>query len=272
MTFRLEEKPTSGSSTAVPPSRQLEFYASGSADVNFVINSAIGATPAVIFTPQGVLYRQDVKLDWEASDYCNVTVPYGPNSAAVGGYKISFDTSGGTVHITSSRGTAHRYGLAGPGDAPDLGGTIGWNGDDVDGCEIVVPALRLNVSFRHPQGVITLARIKQLARNTSYVNDDDFLTFAAGEVLFLGASGEEGTDCETTINYQLACAENADGANKLTIGAIANIVKRGHDYAWVRYADDVDAGPPKRPIKFAKHVYVERVYAVTSFKTLFGFG
>lgn len=270
MAFRFEEKPGSGNSTIIPAYREKVYYASGSKDENFVLNAAVAATPAAIFTPQGKLYRQDVRLSWKAAAYCEVSVPYTKRN--VNEPDISFDTTGGTVHITSSRQTVEKYGVGGAGDAPDMKQTIGVNGDDVDGCDIAVPALKLTVSFRHPSGVITMAQVRSLARSTAYVNSDVWLGFQPGEVLFLGASGGWGPETETTIQYQFACSENAEngvaGDKRLTIGDIANIVKKGHDYVWVRYVDDVDAG---RPIKKAKHVYVERVYETVSFFLLFGF-
>lgn len=267
--FRWGEMPGSGNATAIPASLEKLYFASGKTDENFVLNYANAATPAVVFTPQGTLYKQDIKLSWQFADYCVVTVPYGPNPRFAGNWRFRFTTSGGTVHITSSRSTVSRWGVGGIGDAPNMKQTIGVNGDDVDGCDIVVPALKITISFQHPQGAITLPRVKQLARNTGYVNNDEFLTFAAGEALFLGASGQQGTDCEASVDYEFAMAENADGAKALTIGDIANVVKEGHDYAWIRYVDGVDAG---RPIKKAKHVYVERVYERTAFVDLFGFG
>lgn len=212
-----------------------------------------------------LIYRQDVKLNWTAADYCIVTVPYGPTDKTLGSYDIHASSSGGTVHITSSRSTVARYGAG----APDMEQTIGVNGNDVDGCDVVVPACKITVSFRHPQGIITMPRVKQLARNTAYVNDDIFLTFDPGEALFLGFDGQWGPNTETAIRYEYAMAENADGAKKLTIGDIANIVKQGHDYCWIRYADDEAGG---LPVKVAKHVYIERVYARTAFVPLFGFG
>lgn len=259
--------PGSGNATAIPPSLEKMYFASGKTDENFVLGYANAATPAIVFTPQGTLYKQDIRLDWQHADYCIVTVPYGPKN--LGSYSVAFDTTGGSVHITSSKATVSRWGVGGAGDAPDMKGTIGWNGDDVDGTDIVVPALKLTVSFKHPQGVITMNRVRQLARYTANVNDDIWLGFNPGEVLFMGASGNWGPESETSLQYHYVCAENADGANALNIGDILNVVKAGHDYAWVRYTDGVDGG---LPVKVAKHVYVEKVYSRIAFATLFGFG
>jgi len=263
MTFRFAEMPDSGNSSMDQPSRELRYFASGSTDHSFVESYAYSATPAIISTPRGTLYRQDIKLAWGASDYAVATVSYGPNSNIPGTYRLSYDTSGGTVHITNSKSTVNRYPA---GVAPDMKTAIGVNKDDVDGTDVVLPALKLTVSFKFPVGVMGLPKIKLLSRRTAYVNSEPWLTFAAGEVLFLGASGEEGSDCETTAALQFACSENVDG---LTIGDIAGIAKDGHDYVWIRFEDKPAGGKPTR---VPKHVYVERVYSRTNFATLFGFG
>lgn len=271
--FRWGEVPGSGNMTELTPSLEKVYFASGSTSESFVMNSARGNTPRQIATPMGVLHRQDIRLNWTGADHCIVTVPYGAfNREEI---EINFDTAGGTVHITSSKSTVARYGVGGLNDAPDMKGTIGVNGDDVDGCDIVVPGLKLDVSFRYPAGAFSIAAIKSMARHTAYVNDDVFLTFAPGEVLFLGSAGRMGSAVETSVRHAFVMAENAVGENgqpgdkRLNFGDIANVVKQGHDYCWIRYIDDVDGG---RPVKKAKHAYVERVYSRTSFRTLFGFG
>lgn len=269
MVFIFREKPRSGNSGLVPAYREKLYVASGTTDENTVLNAAVAGTPATIFAPNGKLYRHDVRLNWVAAKVCEVTVPY--TSRDLAAYHVDFDTTGGTVHITSSRQSIQNYSAAGPGTAPDMKQTIGVNGDDVDGCDIAVPALKLAISFKHPQGIITLDQVRNLARNTAYVNNDVWLGFQPGEVLYLGSSGSWGPETETTVQHNFACSENAvnGGVDKrLNIGAIANIVKKGHEYVWIRYVDDVDAG---RPVKVAKYAYVERVYNTLSFVGLFGF-
>lgn len=264
--FRFEEMPGSGNSTSQPPTIEKRYYASGSVDETFVMNMALAGTPSIIASAQGILYRQDIKLDWTAADYCVVTVPYAKTDRTLGSYEVHFSTAGGTAHITNSLSTVNRYPA---GVAPDMKGAIDYDGDEVKGCEIIVPALKLSVAFRHPQGIITMERVKVLGRTTAYVNDDVFLTYAPGEVLFLGADGQWGPQTETSVRYEFACAENADGAKKLTFGDVADVVKQGHDFCWIRYKDEEAGGLPTR---IPQHAYVERVYRRTSFVALFGFG
>jgi hypothetical protein len=262
MTFRFHERPTSRKQSVSGQSYLLSFVAAGSSDDLFVRSYAISSTPAIVTTPQGILYRQDVELEPQGREIYYVNVPYGPKNKVAGSFTWSFDTTGGTVHVKASKSTVNRY----PGNAFDHKQLIGVHGKDVDGADHVIPALKLSVTFKHPLGVITLPHVRHLARTTAMVNSDTFLGFASGEVLFLGARGSDGTDTEASVTYDFACSENAAG---LTIGDIANIVKDGHDYAWISYEPDVVADKPgMKP----SAVYVERLYSRTSLSAALGFG
>lgn len=265
MAIRFEERPTSGAMTEQPPMLEQIYYCSGTTDANQVMNIARAATETRIATSMGILFRQPIQIRWEAANFAEVIVTYGKQNRDVGSIHISFSTTGGSAHITQALSTVSSYGVG----VPDMKGTIGVNGDDVDGCDIVVPTLKLRIRCKHPQAVITLDQIRNLARATAYVNSDVFMGFQPGELLFMGADGEAGTETETSVGYEFEASENATGAKALTIGDIANVQKQGHDYAWVRYADEVDAD---RPVKHAAHVYVVRVYRRTGFGMLFGFG
>jgi hypothetical protein len=86
-------------------------------------------------------------------------------------------------------------------------------------------------------------------------------------VLFMGASGaRRGTDPDDRyeITYKFAASPNQDG---MSVGGISGIQKRGWDYLWVQYGDDVDP-TAKVLIKKPIAVYVEQVYPFASFAGL----
>ena len=263
--FSFEERPISRASSGKEPTITLNYVATGTQDEQYVHSYALAATPSIYPTIYGTLYRQDIQVEPGGFNVFYVTVPYGKHKHATGQFRLSFDTTGGTVTIFSGKENKGRYAKAGE-TAPDYKNAIGVDGDEVRGCEITIPALKLTAHFRHPQAVITLARIKALANITGTINSKPFLTFAPGEVLFLGCSGSEGTDAETEVAYQFACSANADS---LTIGEIANIAKRGWDHLWISFADEVDDG---KPTKQPKYVYVERVYEEVDLALALGFG
>lgn len=266
--FRFTEARESRRTTTNPPSYTAVYTAAGSNDSAYVRAYALAATPAIVaLLDVGTLYRQDLAVDPAGFEQWKVTVPYGKNEQAAGSYRLTFDTTGGTVHVASSKETIGKYPAA---TAPDYKQLIGVNKDDVEGADIVIPALKVSVHFNHPAAIITIARIKYLADITGLVNSATFLTFAAGEVLFLGASGSEGTDAETEVTYQFAMSANAAS---LTIGDVANIVKKGHELAWIKYKDAVDTvGSDDLPVKQPEFVYVERVYGTVDLALALGFG
>ena len=265
--FRFTESRDSRRTTTTPPTYTASYTAAGTNDGAYVRAYALAATPAVVLLIDGIVYRQDVAVDPLGFELWKVTVPYGKNDNANGSYTLTFDTSGGTVHISASKQTIGKYPV---GTAPDYKQLIGVNADQVEGADIIIPALKITANFRHPAAFITLAQIKYLASITGFVNSATFLTFAAGEVLFLGAAGSEGTSTETEVTYQFAMSSNAAS---LTIGDIASIVKKGHELAWIQYKDAVSTpGFADLPVKQPEFVYIERVYDTVNLALALGFG
>jgi hypothetical protein len=54
----------------------------------------------------------------------------------------------------------------------------------------------VTAEFRHRQGIETIPFAKQLARLTGKFNSAPFLAFAAGEVLYLGSTGGDGSNAK----------------------------------------------------------------------------
>jgi hypothetical protein len=190
----------------------------------------------------------------------------------------SFDTGGGTQHITQAQPAPgfpegeQRF-SAGEPAAPNMKGAIGVDSDSVNGVDIVIPALTWTETYDVPHRFITAQYIKSLSTLTGSVNDNTFRTFPAGEILFLGASGsqewdEDKGDGPWNLSYKFTQSPNAGQGQTLpalTIGNIQNITKAGHDYMWIRYEDDVQNDTL---IKKPKFVYVNKVYRRADFSQL----
>lgn len=261
MTIRMTESRDSRATTQNPPTKTYRFTIAGTNNDAEVKAYAMGATPNVVAALEGILYRQDVRINPVGYNVWKVEIPYGSRKTELGSYRISFDTSGGTVHLTHSRQTVNSYGTSPPNHQQ----AIGVNGDQVEGVDVVIPALTVNIHFKHPAGFISLPQIKTLAAYTGAVNSASFLTFDAGEVLFLGARGAEGSEVETEVEYNFAMSQNING---LTIGSLT-IDKEGHDYLWFRWQDAVSNNKTAKQPQFA---YVERVYARADLAAVLGFG
>jgi len=174
---------------------------------------------------------------------------------------VSFDTAGGTQHITQSRRSVGRFG---PSASAALGGAIGFDGQNVAGVDITVPVFNLAETHFIPDAVVTAGYQGVLFALTGAVNSAFFRGFQPGECLFLGASGSKRGAERWEITYKFAGQPNR---LDLQVGDIGPISKRGWDYLWVQYGDDVDATVKtliKRPIA----VYVEEVYPSAGFAAL----
>jgi len=265
--MRIIELPDGIKATGFNPTELRRFKIIGVTNVNTANAFALASTPSIIGTIYGILYRQDLQTSKVAYNHWLIEVPYGPRKAVTGDFTWDFDTTGGTIHITQAKQEVGRFPAA---SAPDQRGAIGVDGDEVKGTDIIIPAMKINVNFRHPYGVITLPQAKFLANITGTTNSTPFLTFPPGEVLFLGARGQDGSEAEATVSYQFAMAANQ---TDMTIGEIANVQKKAWEVAWIRYKDNVVTADGKEvPTREPKFVYVDRVYDEIDMATALGFG
>jgi len=180
----------------------------------------------------------------------------------VGESSFSFDTGGGTQHITQSLQTIASY--AASGTPPDFQGAIGVTHDSVEGVDITVPVYNFSETHYLADTVVTEAYKQTLFQLTGKVNNAPFKGFAAGEVLFLGASGSKRGEEDWEITFRFAASPNRTG---LTVGSITGIDKKGWEYMWVRYADGEDEvahAMVKKPVA----VYIEKVYELGDFTQL----
>ena len=249
-------------------SAEFVYTLTGVADEN---SARILATNSTAST-YGDLIRKSITLEpvhintsdlgaciWE------VTVQYGEREAPESGDPavFSFDTGGGTQHITQSLGTIGSY--AASGTAPDFKGAVGVTHDNVEGVDITVPVYNFSETHYLPDTQVTPAYKGTLFNLTGKVNNASFRGLAAGECLFLGASGSQrgpGEDWE--ITFKFAGSPNRTG---ITVGPITGIAKKGWEYLWVRYADAEDAASNtlvKQPVA----AYVEKVYEDGNFGSL----
>jgi hypothetical protein len=251
--------------TGSNPSVELRYTIRGTND-DVEARNALATTAPLMYDPwgEGLVYlpRDTITVQplgdllWEGIVHYG-TIPLTTQST------FSFDTGGGTQHITHSRYTVNRY--AAPGQiAPDFKGAIGVTADSVEGVDITVPVYQFSETHYLPDSMVTPAYKATLFALTGRVNDAPFKGFAAGEVLFLGAAGSKRGGGDWEITYRFAASPNATG---LTVGDITGISKKGWEYLWVRYADQVDE-VAKALIKTPVAVYIEQVYEYGNFALL----
>lgn len=266
----IDEIPDSRSIREDPAQIVYRYLGLGENDPDIVYSYALGSTPSFQVTNMGILYRQDIDVAPRGHQQHIITVPYAAKKRNTGEWTFNFDTSGATVKVKVAREHIASYdesGVLGGASANMHRGAIGVKPDgDVEGVDIVIPALKLNVQYKNPRGVVTIAYAKTLARATGCANSAPFLDFAPGELLFVGAQGSDGTETDAEVTYMFVASENTDS---LSMGDVANIVKYGHHYAWAEFKDAVVGGQAAVQVK---RVHVERVYNFINFANYLGWG
>jgi len=244
----------------------LVYNVFGTEDELAAKNAVEAASPRSYGSPSQSPYvlRQNIQVEPVGTGLWTATVHYDTTGAeptwALDSFE--FDTSGGTQHVTQSLGTLGRYAASGWG-CPDFQGAIGVSQNSVEGVDITVPVF--NFAETHRFTSITDSYKLALFYATGKINNATFRGFAAGEVLFLGATGSKRdvyVETPWEITYRFAACRNR---TNIVVGSIGGIAKRGWDYMWVRYAEHEDADALiKRPVG----VYIERVYEDTNFAAL----
>jgi len=151
--------------------------------------------------------------------------------------------------------------------APDLKGCINVTNDngnpEVKGISLDEMAGSFSISVTRPS--VTMGYLRTLMRAMGKVNSDDIWGFSAGELRFIGVSGNQNSSSGSwRINYTLAVSENQTG---LTVGGISGIEKKGWEYMWPYFEIQKDA-TAKILVKNPLAIYVQQIYRTTAFSTL----
>lgn len=239
----IHEIPESRELTMTPQTAVHHWVCEGLFDDVAVGNLAIATIPDTVPHPFGEVYRQDMQIKEAGYRVYNITVPYGVQKKEIGSYRIEFDTLGGTVHI---KGGVHVALFPGASAGATHNGLIGVKGDDVEGTDIVIPAMRVIVHFSHPGKYLTTQRIIHLSRLVGCVDNSGIFGWEPFETLFLGAHGSQttdvsnqGTDSREEVSYHFAMSENRVN---FAIANITGITKKGWDVAWVKWREAVEGG------------------------------
>jgi hypothetical protein len=196
---------------------------------------------------------------WEATVQYNPPVPEEDEST------YSFDTGGGTQHITNSLATVGKYGR----NYSPIGYSqaIGVTKDSVEGVDITVPTYQFSETHVIANELVTNEYKSRLFQLTGKVNDAAWGGFAAGEVLFMGASGSRrGRKGKWEMTFHFAASPNKTG---LTIGEITDVAKGGWEYLWVEFVQEVvGEGGNQRLGWVPDAVFIEQVYPEGDFGDL----
>ena len=188
-----------------------------------------------------------------------------------GAWPSSFTTTGGSARKTRSLGTS-AYPVY--GTAPDFNSMIGWNGEEFDGVDAVVPAFSFELSKTTGEGFIadfgTFAN--EISQYVGTVNDAPFMGFKRGNVLFNGITSgnyqkKEATETADAYYYwTLTYSFTASPSSEFAVGP-ATISKGGWEYLWylTEKSFDPESGMVVPAIRAA---YVEQIYPYSNFSKL----
>lgn len=242
------------------PSAQLNFVVQGTDDYDEALSQLAAQAPPVFDN----LPRLNYGVEPIAAAIWLGFARYGRQvTQQTGDAVYQFDTGGGTQHITQSINTVRRY--ARPGRvAPNYMGAVGVSGDSVEGIDITVPVYSFSEMHYKKDAFVDEHYKATLFDLTGAVNHRKFRQYAAGEVLFLGASGTKRGADDWELAFRFAASPNL---SNLRIGQMAGIAKAGWEYLWVQYADEEDS-QAQTLIKRPASVHIEQVYPYKDFDRL----
>lgn len=179
----------------------------------------------------------------------------GAGTWGLSGSPAAVGASGGRWSLIAS-------GLTGTG--PDYKQAIGVTRDSVAGTDVFTPKFEFTISTRNQ--FMTLPRIRQLRAVGGKTNSAAWRGFAAGEVLYLGATGRFTPDELWNVTHKFAVGENLYA---IPLSPTLTVPFKGAwEYLWCAYVDDVNAN---LVVQVPRAAYVEQVYRSADF-TLLGLG
>lgn len=172
----------------------------------------------------------------------------------------SFDTAGGTQHISQSIETVSRHSKYGEGAAYDFHKAINVSGQGdqqtVEGVDIGMGAYEWEETHYLPNAMVTRAYMGVLFRTTYKTNNAPFRGMETGETLFRGARGGKRGAEDWEISFRFAAKENQ---TDVVIGDITVPSVKGWEYLWIYY-ELTEHGDPKKLLSTPVCAYVEKVY------------
>jgi len=246
--------------------RQLKWLVWGTYDVSL---AEAQLSPSIPLLWQGLIFKG---LTWEqqsptswlfTANYQDPKKQEDENKLEEGEFTFSFDTTGGTLHVSTNPNGTDKYSIDIVDDPPvETLGAINVDADrQPQGVDITIPSMLYRITYQFPDDHFVdfdafLDYSKTVEELTGTTNESTRLKRAPGELLLLGGTGKWSTKSGPLIDYSIAVSKNQTG---LTIGDIPAVDKKGHAYLWIWYEPFKDA-TAKVIIPKPRWVYVENLY------------
>jgi hypothetical protein len=211
------------------------------------------------------LYAFDRKIEvlrpTGASGILRLVVQYGPperlpqNNGNEPEYE--FSTMAETLHIEQAKDQVHY-----PDSADGVANLIGVNGDQIDGCDILIP----KPAWKQTREIAILSNtyVRTLTEMTGTVNNAAWKFWQADEVLFLGVTARRRGYGMWRLDFNFGIQPNTDQVIDTSTG-VQNFVKPGWDYMWFEKAR---AASDEQIIHSVRAAHVAEVYDRTNFALL----
>lgn len=160
--------------------------------------------------------------------------------------EYQFSTSGGQEKIYYSYGTQQCKSIEDGTAAADEGGAVNVKEDGtIEGIDTKYPAMQWTQTQNFSFESITAATRKLWAEYTNCVNSQDFMGYAAGEVMFDGVSGSLQTRYDKVTNapiryWKVSFTFSVRRNRTVNYGA-ATFTARGWDHTWVKWGKVLSA-------------------------------
>ena len=166
-----------------------------------------------------------------------------------------------TIHLEKAPYGQSHY----PTPATDtIGDLIGVNDDKIDGVDVYVP--KGAYKARRTMDELDAGYMSRLLELSGAINDAAWKLWAAGEVLFLGATVSRRNRGKWRLEFSFAIQPEIV-QSIATINGTAAFTKPGWDYMWLQKAKVADAGKTKI-VHSIERVHVAKVYPEANFGEL----
>lgn len=183
-----------------------------------------------------------------------------------GSLVASWDTTGGTQHITVALETLASTSYSSSYDAPDFKKAIEVTTSGVNGTDVVVPLLQLEYEYTFPNASVTDSYIRKLRDLTGTNNNGTWRGWAEGDLLFLGSSGRQASKGDISARFIFAAGKKIT-LSAADINMVDDLEKGAHDHLWFYYKTFEDTTAEEivqRPVA----AYVQRLYEKSAFTEL----
>ncbi len=221
--------------------------------------------PRYAADPRGGVYWVRRRLDYRGigNRYFDITAAYSTLLPKVGSglapSSMAWDTTGHSERIYQAfEETVY------PSTEPNFDKAISVSGDAVEGIDVPRPGMKYSETWLLPSSTAFATNyINAVHDATATTNSATFRAFDPGEALFLGARCQWSGDAPfAQVTFEFDCRPNVDN---YTVAGLSPFAKKGWEYVWLRYRDDVASNGLVKRVQAA---HKDRVFEASNWSGL----